>query len=163
MGGWGFGKEKRVRVLMLYFAYGSNMNFDRMRERNVAFALAQSGSLLHHRLAFNKSSTEISGISYANIVREVDGVVEGVLYQLSDEQQIFKLDVFEGVPYLYSRDKFWIETGGDRVAAWVYIANAALVKEGLKPARWYLQHLLAGKDYLSSDYYHMLENTEVAP
>lgn len=145
-----------------YFAYGSNMNVDRMRERDVAFVSALPGSLFHHRLAFNKSSTEISGISYANIVREIGGVVEGVLYQLSDEQQLFKLDVFEGTPYFYSRDKFWIEAGGERIAAWVYVANAALIKEGLKPAHWYLQHLLAGKDYLTDEYYYMLEQTEVA-
>lgn len=144
-----------------YFAYGSNMNSVRMRERHVAFTSAQSGVLLQHRLAFNKASTEIPGISYANIVHQADGVVEGVLYQLTDKQQIFKLDEFECAPYFYSREKFWIQTKEDPVAAWVYVANAALIKEGLKPAQWYLQHLLAGKDYLTNEYYRLLAQTEV--
>ena len=46
--------------------------------------------------------------------------------------------------------------------AWTYFANQAARRQGLKPPAEYLAHMLAGKDYLSKDYFRWLAGTEVA-
>jgi gamma-glutamylcyclotransferase (GGCT)/AIG2-like uncharacterized protein YtfP len=146
-----------------YFAYGSNMNSQRMIDRGLEFSQALAGQMHGYQLAFNKKAWDHPCRSYANVVVSrcsENSVVEGVLYKLNDHQQIFKMDPFEGAPRLYSRDIYLIETLEGKIPAWVYIANKATLAEGLKPDQWYLDHLLAGKPYLSESYYQRL--TQVA-
>jgi hypothetical protein len=38
-----------------------------------------------------------------------------------------------------------------------YIANSEYIKEGLRPEKEYLNHLLEGKEYLSESYYENLK------
>lgn len=146
-----------------YFAYGSNMNPKRVLQRKMQFG-AHCGGVLHgYRLAFNKRSAKIPGAASANVQPSAGGSVEGVLYALADAAQIEIMDVFEGYPVLYRRERLPIRLI-DRVAtAWVYIANSEFVVEGLKPAHWYLAHLLAGSDYLSPAYYKALKQTVCLP
>lgn len=143
-----------------YFAYGSNMNADRMIERGLKFHRALAGSVDHLALAFNKLAADAPHRSYANVVYARNQRVEGVLYQLTHVDEIFKMDPFEGAPRLYSREVYAVSTAEGPIPAWVYVANKAMLKEGMMPERWYLEHLLAGKSYLSDDYYQQL--TQVA-
>ena len=55
------------------------------------------------------------------------------------------MDPYEGYPVRYTRTALPIVTESGVVDAWVYNANEAHVAEGLAPARWYLNHLLAGR------------------
>lgn len=139
-----------------YFAYGSNMNANRMLERGLAFDRALSGSIDHLALAFNKLAADAPHRSYANVVYAPRQRVEGVLYQLSHHDEIFKMDPFEGAPRLYSREIYTVSTQEGGIPAWVYVANRAMLRDGMKPERWYLEHLLAGVDYLTDDYYQQL-------
>ncbi|GAB3100531.1 gamma-glutamylcyclotransferase family protein [Pseudomaricurvus hydrocarbonicus] len=139
-----------------YFAYGSNMNAERMLDRGLRFHRALSGNLHGLGLAFNKRAADAPHRAYANVVHATGSRVEGVLYQLCDEAEIAKMDPFEGAPRLYSRDIYEVETAEGVIAAWVYIANRAMITEGLRPERWYLEHLLAAKPYLSQGYYERL-------
>lgn len=139
-----------------YFAYGSNMNADRMIARGLRFERALSGRIHGLGLAFNKRCALQSHRAYANVIYAPDSCVEGVLYQLSEADEIFKMDPFEGSPRLYSRDVYWVDTAEGPIAAWVYVANRAMISEGIQPERWYLDHLLAGKVYLSAEYYQTL-------
>ena len=43
------------------------------------------------------------------------------------------------------------------IPAWVYIANPAVIDDGVLPLKWYLDHLLAGRDFLSPEYVTRLE------
>ena len=70
------------------------------------------------------------------------------------------MDPYEGYPVRYSRAALPIVTNVGVVDAWVYIANKDHVTEGLAPARWYLTHLLAGRDYLSVPYFESLSQTK---
>ncbi len=70
------------------------------------------------------------------------------------------MDPFEGYPVRYNRFLLPVETIEGPISAWVYTANEAFIAEGLKPARWYLNHLLAGKPYLTRDYYQTLAATQ---
>ena len=143
-----------------YFAYGSNMNSDRVRQRKMSFESASSGRLLDYSLRFNKRSVKYPGAAAANVVASAKGVTEGVVYRLADPVQIEMMDPYEGYPVLYRRTALPIVTKAGVVDAWVYIANEDYVAEGLAPAQWYLNHLLAGRGYLSNSYFESLSQTK---
>lgn len=52
---------------MKYFAYGSNMNKDRMKERKINFTSRQFAKLLCYKLVFNKKAKD-GEFAYANII-----------------------------------------------------------------------------------------------
>ena len=89
--------------------------------------------------------------------------VEGVLYRLESADEIEVMDVFEGYPVRYRRELLPVRYGERIVTAWTYIANQEFVTHGLKPARWYLEHLLTGGPYLSHSYLQELKATETLP
>jgi len=147
-----------------YFAYGSNMNPARMQARGLEVREAMAGRLPGYALCFDKRAMDRApGRAYANIRHQSGGVVEGVLYRLAHEQEIGKLDHFEGTPIYYSRERLAIHCDLGVQAAWVYIANPAFRAPGLQPAQDYLAHLLAGKEFLSPDYWAELSALPVHP
>lgn len=136
------------------------MNPERMRARNIRFTHVFSASLKDMSLNFNKCSQN-PGAGHASIAFDPGKRVEGMAYELACVDELFKLDHFETTPYAYSREIMWLEgPGGEPVAAWVYIANRAALASELKPERWYLNHLLQGRDYLSEAYFSRLAATE---
>ncbi|MFT5792405.1 MAG: cation transport regulator ChaC [Saprospiraceae bacterium] len=140
-----------------YFAYGSNMNTARVRQRQMGVDAQMSAQLLGYALAFNKRSQKYPGAASANVMVSTEtSVVEGIAYRLKTADQIHIMDPFEGYPRLYTRIALPVQTVAGSVMAWTYIANVEHVAEGLKPARWYLAHLLAGREYLSAGYYAQL-------
>jgi cation transport regulator ChaC len=145
---------------MKYFAYGSNMDPDRMRRRGVRFSKRERAVLKGWRLEFNKASSRDPKEGYANIVKDEKGIVEGVLYEIPEED-VAKLDRCEGFPEHYGRIRVEVELGdGSRVEAVAYVAQPAWVREGLKPSRGYLEHLLRGSDLLSRGYVERLKKQE---
>jgi len=146
-----------------YFAYGSNMDPARVVDRGIRFTQISSAVLADYVLRFNKRSRNQQGAGHANIVVELGGRVEGVLYQLESPNEIEKMDVFEHVPTNYTREVVSVETQTDTLDVWTYFANPEVVLSGLKPPRWYLAHLLSGRAYLSDRYIEMLESVKCAP
>ncbi|MEM7363269.1 MAG: gamma-glutamylcyclotransferase family protein [Pseudomonadota bacterium] len=146
-----------------YFAYGSNMNRLRVETRGMSFTNVQGGVLMDYALRFNKRSVKLPGAASANVVAAPDSKVEGVLYALPREDDIFAMDPFEGYPVRYDRQLMPIVCEGGTCSAWVYTANDDYVQEGLKPARWYLNHLLAGSGYLSPLYLSVLRGIACLP
>lgn len=144
-----------------YFAYGSNMNPQRMRQRGLLFDQVLAGQLTGYELCFNKRAHDRPGTAYANIRHRQSAQVEGVLYRLVDPAEIFKMDPFEGTPVFYSRERMPVLTGQGLLPGWVYVANPAWRSEGLRPTRNYLDHLLAGREYLSQAYWQALAETRV--
>lgn len=62
-------------------------------------------------------------------------------------------DKKEGYPQHYCKRKVTVRLNDEsRVSALVYIAHPEKVKEGLKPTKDYLNHLLAGRDLLPKEY-----------
>ena len=139
-----------------YFAYGSNMNPDRVRERGIQFSTALPATLTGVRLAFDKTSEKHPGVGHANMVYDSAGSVEGVLYLLDSGEEITKMDRFESTPRNYSREIVHVSTTRGELAAWTYFANPGVRRAGLVPPRSYLEHLLAGEPFLSTDYFAML-------
>ena len=143
-----------------YFAYGSNMDPDRMNLRKAYFSNRMFAKLDNYRLVFNKTSIANPGEGFANIIPDDGSEVEGALYRLKWES-IERLDYFEGYPDGYRREEIWVTSSdGKKHKAITYIANDNQTKDGLKPSREYLSHLLRGKDLLSEEYYSKLEKVE---
>nr|WP_298413495.1 gamma-glutamylcyclotransferase family protein [uncultured Halomonas sp.] len=142
-----------------YFAYGSNMNVKRVAARVGRTRRVLSGIMPDHELRFDKAS-RIPGIAHANVAPSIGRQVEGALFELMEPGQIALMDPFEGVPQDYRRERHTIETTQGAIDAWVYRAHPERIQASLKPAREYLEHLLAGKAFLSPDYYEWLLQVE---
>jgi gamma-glutamylcyclotransferase (GGCT)/AIG2-like uncharacterized protein YtfP len=151
-----------VTVVHHYFAFGSNMNPERVRERGLAVIEVLAARLSDHALVFDKRAADHPGSAHANVVRAPGEVVEGVLYRLRSVDEILKMDVFERAPVNYSREVVHVHTDAGAVPAWTYYANAAVRMADGRPERAYLAHLLAGEAFLSRDYHARLAAWPVA-
>lgn len=150
--------------LSWYFAYGSNMDAKRLfdvRLRPVGVACGQriAGRLDGWQLAFNKRTSDREGAGAANIVPVPSSVVHGTL-NLLPAKGFEVLDRHEGVAGgHYERRVVPVvrPDSGVTVEAITYVALK--IGEGLRPARGYLDHLLAGRDLLPADYWRWLAAT----
>jgi gamma-glutamylcyclotransferase len=79
---------------VLYFAYGSNMNWNQMRERCPSSRFAGIAVLHDHKLAFTRESVN-RGCGVADVVPEDGAQVWGVVYELAD-LDVGNLDDSEG-------------------------------------------------------------------
>ena len=147
------------RMIMKYFAYGSNMNPARMKKREVNFTSRQHAVLKKYSLQFNKmASKNPTKEGKGNIVSDVDEFVEGALYEIKSSDRD-KLDEAEGYSDHYDRITVLVQVDdGKPVLAFTYIAQPHMVRDGLKPTREYLNHYLEAKDILSKRYYQKLES-----
>ena len=87
----------------LVFAFGSNLSEVQMRRRCPAAALVGTATLRGYRLAFAGFSMTWQG-AVATILPARGLRVPGVLYAVAPED-LARLDRFEGVPFLYSRQE----------------------------------------------------------
>ena len=153
--------------MVYYFAYGSNLNPERMLSRNITWLDSYPATLENYELVFNKPSTLAKNVTYnmsfANVIPKQNSIVEGVIY-LIDDDLIKTLDKFEGtnkkIPDYFRVKLDVLKEKNEIVPAWVYIANGLLVRDGLKPTKEYMNHLLAGKDKLSESYVTKLEQVQ---
>ena len=137
---------------MNYYAYGSNMNDKRMIERGVPFTKKEKGILKGYRFVINKISQKDNKIGFANIIKDENSEVEGIIYEINDTD-ILKLDKYEGAPKHYRRELHRINNE-DCI---VYIANPNWVTlNELNTTQEYKNHILEGKEYLSEKYYNKL-------
>ncbi len=142
--------------MLYYFAYGSNMNPERVRERGLEVVSERGARLAHFHLTFNKMSRDHSGHGHANIEFRRGAHTEGVLYELSTPREILKMDPYERAPWNYGRDVVEVHTMDGAQWAWTYFANPAVHVADLAPSADYLAHLLAGAAHLSDGYLEQL-------
>ncbi len=81
---------------MLYFAYGSNMDWAQMRERCPSARFVGVARLPDHRLAFTRESVHW-GSGVADALRESGRKLWGVVYEITDSD-VGRLDRSEGLP-----------------------------------------------------------------
>jgi gamma-glutamylcyclotransferase len=143
---------------ILYFAYGSNMDQHRMLARGVKFSKAEKAILKGYKIVFNKEAQGKENVGYTNIIAEDNAKVEGVLYAIIDG--MLNLDQCEGYPTHYNKKEIKVFKGkkfDKEVIAITYIA--VKTKNGLRPEKRYLYHLIEGAKQhdLSKDYITELE------
>ena len=122
-----------------YFAYGSNMSTNQMRNRleSASFKVGVA-KLAGWRLIFDKISKD--GTGKANLLKDEQGEVWGVIYQVTDEQ-MERLDDFEKG---YCRAEVEVALDGDNKSLDVitYISNER--DPTLHPSRDYLNTIIEG-------------------
>lgn len=144
---------------MKYFSYGSNMDPDRMKRKGVAFRERRHAVLKGYRLDFNKVSSRNPEEGFGNLVPEDGGSVEGVLYDIL-EDDILKLDPYEGYPKHYDRKNFAVSVEPEGLLdAIAYVAQPDQIRLNLKPRKDYVERLIKGSDLLSPAYVGVLKKT----
>ena len=107
-------------VQLLYLAIGSNLDQSQMYARCPSARMLGPAVLPHYRLSFCGYSQRWDGGS-ATAIYDRKSSIQGILYELTPEG-LFTLDLYEGVPWIYSRKKkYVVGTSGDRVEANVYV------------------------------------------
>lgn len=150
---------------LLYFAYGSNMLWQRLQTRCPSATFITTGRADGYRLQFAKTSVDGSGKA---TVMLADGAtvakVYGCLFEIRKDE-FETLDQIEGYPDHYDRDNnFAVLTPGSRAPSVTrtYIARSDKIDPAKKPYHWYHALVVAGarQNQLPEDYISGLEKVE---
>lgn len=150
---------------MLYFAYGSNLDFDQMRGRCPSAQFVAIAQLPGYRLAFTRNSQK-RGCGVADVVAESGQCVWGAVYNIA-EKDFGRLDQHEGfIPgrplsrNAYNREERHVWRGGNRdepLLVWLYFASRE--DRPPPPSAAYMRQIVRGaKSWrLPADYLRMLQ------
>jgi hypothetical protein len=154
------GGSVAVSTRIVYFAYGSNMVTERLRERAPSATPIGIGRLSGHVLSWDKRSrSDGSGKCDAEATGRNGDVVWGVLFEL-DPRDKPALDRAEGAGEGYVEKQVTILTADGSVHALTYCATEK--DPALRPYRWYKALVVAGarEHHLPADYRRRLELVE---
>ena len=148
-----------------YFAYGSNLDWDQMKERCPQSKFISIAFYPNHVLSFTKQSTSErwgKGSWLADMIFSPDDKVWGVVYEIS-ESDLISLDKNEGVKFDrgYLRQKIVVfSKKGEEIIAWSYFVKNKTGK-GL-PSEKYLNTILKGGEFhsLPENYLLLLKKIE---
>ena len=143
-------------LVVVNFAYGSNMLWRRLRAR-VPSARPLGTAILHgHRLHWHKSGRDGSGKCDVVPTAEAGHAVHGVLYEMLAAEQP-ALDLAEGLGAGYDLKQVEVEARDGPVTAFLY--QATLTDPDLRPYHWYKAIVVAGarEHGLPADYVARLE------
>ncbi len=141
---------------MFYFAYGSNMDKDQIRERIGDFNFIGASILRGYKLKFNKQGANGSG--KANIVIDNQFQVEGAVFDINDKQ----LELLDHHERGYGRVQVVLDLLGGAVT---YMADENKINNDLLPTRDYLEKILKGAREcgLSESYQRKLGTSPISP
>ena len=130
---------------MLIFAYGSNMNLNRLTQRVPSAMKISNVFLPGYKLVCNKVSKK-DGSAKANIIK-TDNLTEfvwGVLFTI-DKTEKTLLDKAEGLGKGYNEDTFiFFDETNNSYVAHVYIADSKAIDNSLLPYDWYKEFIVSG-------------------
>lgn len=155
---------------MLYFAYGSNLDWQQIKRRCPSASFFCIAMLLNYRLEFTHySDVEHRKCWVADIVPADKENVWGVVYRL-DEADIGNLDKNEGykpqrAKNSYLRKEIMVYKDGNKefpITAWTYEVMDKILKNN-KTSETYKQQIINGADlwHLPFDYIEKLKQIEV--
>ncbi|MEY8377971.1 DUF5049 domain-containing protein [Lachnospiraceae bacterium 56-18] len=101
----------------LYIAYGSNLNLGQMAQRCPTAEIVGTAFLRNWQLMFRGGNSAV-----ATIERQPGHKVPVLVWRLRERDEA-ALDVYEGYPHFYRKEKLHITVEGKRVHAMVYIMN----------------------------------------
>lgn len=145
---------------MKIFAYGSNMNVNRLKQRVPSAVKVCNASLPGYKFAFNKRSNDGSG--KGNIQQtNVDGdTVAGVVFEINEAEKP-ALDAVEGLGSGYNQAVVdLLDENGKTFQAQVYIADENAVDDNLMPYDWYKEFVVTGAEQndLPAEYVQNIRN-----
>jgi gamma-glutamylcyclotransferase (GGCT)/AIG2-like uncharacterized protein YtfP len=141
----------------LYFAYGSNMNTDQMKERcGNGFKAVGPAQLNNYEFGFDKNG-------YANIRPKQGEYVWGFIWEI-ETSCIKSLDQYENYPNTYNRENVSVTKNGQNLNVFVYIQSAE--KFGGAPLGDYLNNKIipgAKENKLPQEWIRKLEQYNSNP
>jgi len=151
---------------MLYFAYGSNMDWPRMRERCANAQFLLKSLLPDWELLFTRTSRKLK-CGTADVLPSPGNSVWGVVYHVDAEDRR-KLDAKEGVGIgAYRPENIRVYAEGDKSRPMDVFTYVVCAKESPrpKPSRLYLDHLLDGAEKwrLPAEYIKTLRGFDTVP
>ena len=119
---------------MLYFAYGSNLCHEQMKERCKDSKYIKNFFLEGYELFFCSINRNYGA---ANIVKKQDSKIPGGIWEISisDEKE---LDYYEGFPIKYTKDFFALN--GDKIMFYIIKGQYSFKP----PQRWYVDIINQG-------------------
>jgi gamma-glutamylcyclotransferase len=136
---------------LLYFAYGSNMDNERLFSRIGSADKFDNGTISGKKLLFNKLGQD--GTGKANLINHDDGVAFGILFRVN-ESDLIKLDKFE-VGYKRKTLKIKSDNHG-HITAISYLADS--YTDFISPSKEYMNHIINGADDMSLEYINYLKS-----
>lgn len=124
------------KVALLYYAYGSNMLFERIKKRIPRVKKLGVGKLEGYLFLFNKISKDGSG--KGNILPNKSNYVLGVLYEIGEDEFLI-LDLYERG---YKRELVNIISERKTIEAITYISDR--IDDKLKPTKDYFDLVIEG-------------------
>jgi len=150
---------------MMIFAYGSNMNINRLTQRVPSATKFTNVFLPGYKLVCNKVSKD--GSAKANIVKSgiTTDIVWGLLFKVQKKEKPL-LDKAEGLDNGYKEDSltFYAENNSQHVAQ-VYIADSNSINNSLVAYDWYKEFIITGaiQNQLPADYISQLQSIPCIP
>lgn len=92
---------------MYYFAYGSNLSSDYIRDYTPGATFVMKADLPNYKVEFRHYSENLGG-GISSIVETPGSLVKGVIYEIQ-ESELEELDALESVPEgIYRRDTYFV-------------------------------------------------------
>ncbi|MEA3410891.1 MAG: gamma-glutamylcyclotransferase family protein [Pseudomonadota bacterium] len=126
---------------LLYFAYGSNLLPERLRERVASARVVGTGRISGRVLRFHKLGGDGSGKCDCHATGDPRDRVCGVVYEM-DEFEKPGLDAAEGPGY--AEIEVAVRLSSSSVTAYTYAARDTHVVPGIPPFHWYKALVLMG-------------------
>lgn len=120
-----------------YLAYGNNLNLSEMKKRCPSSVPIGSTFIANYRLVFRG----IENRSFLSIEAWEGSEVPVGVYQITTEDEA-NLDLYEGVPTLYSKETIEVELHGETIKGIVYIMNPKYSYN--LPSEYYLARCING-------------------
>ncbi|GGD59781.1 gamma-glutamylcyclotransferase family protein [Lacimicrobium alkaliphilum] len=144
----------------LYFAYGSNMSWQRVGARISPIQRVGVAQLYGFALKFHKVGKDGSAKCNAWCTGEERDTLWGVLYELSADQ-LETLDQLEGTGQGYQRRTVAVYYEQQRIETQIYVATE--IDDDLQPFDWYLEHVLSGarQNNLPAEHQNLIVQTPI--
>jgi gamma-glutamylcyclotransferase len=146
----------------LYFAYGSNMDEELIKERCDNAKFLSIAYLPEYRLGFTQYY-EPSGGGVADIIESPNNKVWGKVYELPLED-LHRLDFYEGHPTDYRRTQHYVITPqGEFLHAWIY-SVVDKEEDFIPPSKRYMEFIKRGASNAGfpKEYFSFLESIRTA-
>jgi len=127
---------------MFYYAYGSNLSTQYIRDYCPSAQYVQRAQLPNYQIEFRRFSTDLQG-GISTIMEAPGELVHGVIYEIS-EAEILELDILEDVPLgLYKREAFLVL---DEAGSWQKAALYRIVTPSgpYEPSARYVEMMIEG-------------------
>ena len=130
--------------MLHYLAYGSNLHPLRLRQRVPSCRLLGKVELKGYRLAFHKRGQDNSGKCNLVKTKQLIHAVHAAIFHFHADEKIL-LDAYEGGGY--RSEETTISLNGNRLRAYMYLAEPECIDHQLHPYHWYKQLVLRGAQY----------------